>query len=406
MGKPKGRPSPASQRSATTSAPPPSPPPAIYSWWTLGIGLLVVLLLCGGWWYGFRPRLLRRQAVALWESDPPAAAALLEEAVATSPVGFRDAHVQWARALLRSGRWDEALGCFSQIDSPGLADSQELLQLADEASAANVNLLAVMALEAVAPTDAHRSEAIEKLIPLKLRSGNDPAAEKLVDELARLSPDSPSPWLIRARGHEQRAALPEAAADYRELLARERNPARRAEGLRSMIRILIHLGEREEARKRLDELSLSSVDHTLLDQLHDAQLKRLEGDIEGAWTQVGVVLKSDGTNLPALELRGALAMDRGDAVAAATDFQAVVNQQPWSQKAQYKLSQALARQGKTEDAAKHLAESRRLLQLSLRILELRARRELTAAEVDELASAMEQTGLKAAAERLRQNPAR
>lgn len=376
------------------------------TWKTVAAGLLIVASLFAVWWYAVRPPQLVRQAEAILERDPVQAAELLENAVASSWGEYRDAEVLWARALVRAGRWEEALGCWSEIQSPELGNSRGLLALADDAAAADVPLLAVLSLKAISPHDPLRSVAIERLISLKQQVGDNVAAMGLAEELAQLKPANPIPWLMKARLREQAAALPEAAADYREFLSREKDPARRAEGLRSITRLLTALGERQEARTRLDELSRSLVTLRPEDHLQEAQLRRLEGDIKGAWTEVELVLASESSNLTALELRGTLAMDRGDYAAAVIDLQSVINQQPWNQGSQYKLSQALTKAGRGDEASGHLTESRRLHKLSLRILELRAQGDLTATEIDELAQALEQTGLKSAAERLRRNPAR
>ncbi len=376
--------------------------PVRYSWRQLGIGFLVFLMLAGLWWYIARPRYLVHQAQVLLEGDPDQAASLLQEVVNSAWGGNREAEVLWARALVRSGRWEEAIGCFSQIHSPELAEGAELLRLADDAIEKNVPILAVMTLEAIPPHQTHRSEAIERLISIRQRQGDVTQVLKLGSEWAQLQPENPAPWGMMAAIHEQQMSLTSAAKDYQEALSRQKKGEQRVETLQALVRLLIHLGERAEARSRLDELLHLNVKFSIVDQLLDAQLRRLEGNFDGALSQVENVLRADPDHLIAIELRGTLAMDRADPAAAALDFQRVLEQQPWNQQSQYKLSQCLMKLGREGEAMIHLRESHRLIGLSNRILELIGSEKLTTAERMEMATALEQTGLKTAAERWRQ----
>lgn len=397
MAKPKSKPSASGQTVVGRSE------PFRITWKQLGIGSLVCLLAGGSWWYLGRPYLLVRQARELVENDPAQAASLLDEALDGSFLSNPENELLWSRALLRSGRWDEALGCFSQIAKTQELDGSELLALADDAAARNVSLLTVMALEAIPQDSPARIDAIPRLVEIRKREGDTEAIEKLANELALRDPDQPDPWRWMAAIHEQQMSLSEAVQDYRKWVDREKTPERRGEGLRSLVRTLIALGERDEARTRLTELSRISPKPQLVDQLYDAQLKRLEGDIERAWSGVNDVLRVEPSHLTALELRGTLAMDRADPGSAVEDFEKVLRVQPWNQQAQYKISQCLTRLGRTPEALPHLEESRRLLKFSNRILELIGKENLTTEETDELVNAFEQTGLKTAAERWRQS---
>lgn len=394
-------------------APPPKQPAAAtgsvvvarephrYSWKRLGLGVLAIAALAGLWWSVVRPRLLVRQARELLTSDPQAAAGLLEDAVATSLREYRDAEVLWARALVRSGQGEEALGCFGIIKSPELAEAGGLIELADDAMGAQMSLLAVLTLEAIPSGSPQRSAAIERLISIKQQYGDSQAALKLATEWAQTQPVDPIPWRTLARIHEQRLEIPEAIQDYQEALTRADEPEARADIQRSLVRLLLVLGERERARQTFAELSATAITPTTVDRLLDAQLRRLEGDIDGAWSQVEQVLNAEGNHLVALDLRGTLAMDRHDYARAEADWVAILQQQPWNKAAHYKLAQTLAKLGRESESMSHFAENQRLLKLSLRVLELQGRSDLTVSEINELSQALEQTGLKAAADRLR-----
>ena len=374
------------------------------SWKYLGMGLLVALALGAVWWWGIRPAVLVRQARSLLSSDPREAARLLEEAVVTSPRESPEAEVLWSRALVRAGDWEEAIGCFSQIQAPEQAPGAELLALAEDAIEFQVPLLATMSLEAISASSLQRGPALERLITLKQHRGQDSEIMHLTSEWAELQPDNPSPWLIRAQVDERRLFLSHAATSYREALSRETDVDRRAKTLRSLIQLLIHLGECPEARTRSDELSGLPITVTPVDRLLDAQLRRVDGDVDGAWSLVQGVLDSEPRHAPALELRGTLAMDRQDYPAAIRDLQGLLEQQPWNQRAHYKLSQCFARLGRDADAKTQLLESQRLLALSQRILELQSREKLSSEEVQELVQSLQETGLQHAAERVQRVP--
>ena len=97
-------------------------------------------------------------------------------------------------------------------------------------------------------------------------------------------------------------------------------------------------------------------------------------------------------------------MDRQDYPAAIRDLQGLLEQQPWNQRAHYKLSQCFARLGRDADAKTQLLESQRLLALSQRILELQSREKLSSEEVQELVQSLQETGLQHAAERVQRVP--
>lgn len=370
----------------------------------MGIGGFVCLVLLGFWWSVARPYFLIREARSLLESDPLQACSRLEDAIDCTLVRNHQAELLWCRALLLSGQSDEALGCFSQMQPIEQVDGTALLELADDASAMNIPLLTLMALDAISPQQPARLGAVQRLVGIRKRQGDTNALLKLANEWIQLAPHAPEPWSLLASLHEQRISLAEAAQDYRQWYIRESDIRRQKDCLRGLIRTLIALGEHGEARTRWNELSQLNETPELMDHFFDAQLLRLEGNTEDAWTRIHDVLVADPRFVAGLELRATLAMDRADLTGAADDLRRVLKEQPWNQQCHYKLSQCLTRQGKTEEAKTHLLESRRLLALSNRILELVGREKLTSAENAELVDAFEQTGLFSAAERLRRNP--
>jgi tetratricopeptide (TPR) repeat protein len=356
------------------------------------------------WWFSARPAALYRQARQQFAGDPQRAAELLELAVAASDGDYPKAQLLWTRALLRTGRWDEALGCFSFIREPGSLDADELLTLTDEALAAGVPLLAAYAVNAVPVHSPRWPDALQRKLALCRLQQNWPCVAELGAQLTTLDPLRAEAWRLLGEAHERLMNPPQAAIAYRNSLEREPDAALREPVLRRLIHLLIELGDADEARRQTWQLSAIRP-LTAEDKLLEAKLQRLEGNLEAAWQTVHSVLESTPGDLQSLELRGALALDRGELNVARRDLEAVLSQQPWNKPAHYKLGQMLIRMGQPEAARQHLDENRRLTALSLRILELQSKTAIGQAEIDrltELAAAFEQIGQRETASRLRQ----
>ncbi len=368
----------------------------------LGRGLLIVIAVCCVAWYFGRPYMLVRQARSLLTTNPRQAAELLEDVVASSGDSFPDAQVLWSRALLRCGRWEEALGCFSQIKNPEAADSASLLELADEAGASKIMLFEVMALEAISPNDSRRADAIDRLISIHEQAGDHAGTIKLANELAELQPANAKPWLVLARTHEQLMSLPLAVSNYRIALNCDQSQSEPISTLRAIVRLLILLGERAEARLLQNQLIQLGESLSLPDQINEARLLRLEGNLDGAWDATAKILTQEHDDPDALELRATISMDRQEYAAAESDLQAIITRQPWNKQAHYKLAQSLSKLGQEKMAAVHFAENRRLLDLANRILNLQGKADRDEAETAELIKALEQVGMKLIAERLKQ----
>jgi len=364
---------------------------------------LIAIPVFGLFWYFVRPSYLVYEARGLLATDPAAAAELMQNYLSSFP-DDQESHVLWAHALLRSGRWQEAIGCFSQIDKDKLTRTEDLLRLADDARSAKVPLLAVLALEAVGQNSPDRAAALRRLLTIRNEAGDFARTITAGEELTRLRPDDAFPWQVLASIHERQMALPEAINCLRQSLQRESRPSERIHSLRPLVRILIQLGERSEARKSQDEICQNQSLLTSEDHINEARLLRLEGNIDRAQDQATKILDVDRNNVIALEIRGTILMERADYAAAEADFRRTISLQQWNKQAHYKLAQILTKTGQTKEAAFHFAENRRLLDLSSRFLHLQQNPSRSDSEQQELISLMQQLGLKPAAEHLKDSP--
>ena len=354
------------------------------------------------WFFG-RPYQIYFQAESLLAENPRQAALLMEDIVTRSAGDTSAAAILWCRALLRSGSRNEALGCFKQFIEQEDVDSEKLLQLADDAIAANSPPLAAMSLDKIAHDDPHRTAALQKLIGISRQERNFAYVLTLSAELSDLQPRSADPWREMAAAHEQLLALPEAATDYAEFLKRAPGHEERVPALRSIVRILIQLGRREQARAHQDELLSLLTDNKLsiTDQLNEAKLLRMAGNPDDAALQVRAIMERDQDHIPTLILRGTMSMEQGQFADAERDFRTVIGEQPYNKQARYKLATALVKLGRGKEAEQHFAENRRLQKLTMRILQLQRKRQLTPAERAELITILNATGLNNLAEQYR-----
>ena len=344
-----------------------------------------------------------REAEKLLATNPNQAAAILEQAVMNAGGNAPNAQLLWTRALIRARRPDEALGCFSLITSPSAVDHGQLLILAEEATASGDFLLARLVLEAIPEKSKARADALERLITVYQQLGDAASAKTMAEELNVLQPQNSAGWLAIAQFQEQQMEPHAALRSYQQILKHERDEEQRRPALQSVVRILVLLGEREDARKYFDELS----DNGRLepdDQLNEVLLLRLEGETESAWQKINSFMATSSGNVQGREIRGTLAFGRGDTEAALKDFQTVVNEQPANKQSHYKLAQALIRLDRKQEAQEHLERNRELTEISARVLQLQSRSETGQAEADrlgELANAYEKLGQRETATRLR-----
>jgi len=363
----------------------------------IGVALVFIVMHFGSPYY----YLWRAQQ--LLTSDPHAAASLLEQHVLLGAESFPKAEVLWSHALLLDGKWAEAMGAFSQIKTPETVEADSLLNLAKDAFERNIDRLAKMALDAIGSEANARPQAVELLMSIAEREGNAGAVLDLAKELDAMGSGAASINLRKARAYEQLMDLPAAAAALEAAIESAPDPEVQEQILRTLVRINLQLGRPRDARGYQTSLAAITANTPhFSDQLNEAKLQRLEGDIDGSSKTVNKLAVREPHNVEVLELRATLLMDRLAYQEAVADLERVLSTQPWNKQAHYKIAQALNKSGRTEEATGHLEENRRLLALSNRIVSLRMKHSLTSQETVELIRAMEESGMKASAAKLRE----
>lgn len=372
--------------------------------------LLVLLAVAAGYW-GWSNQIRRRQLLAeaerLLDTDPRRAAFLAEQATAAGTRNDPDGLLLWCRALVRRGAWEESLGCFSLIPEPSRLKGEKLLQLAKEAHARGISVLTTLALEAVPESDPHASEAVVRLMAIKLQQGRTAEAVELGRRITVKEPDFAEGWFHLAQGLDQIGNPPEAAKSYAVFLEKgDRSLSeRRLFALRRLRRLSIDLGDFDQARACVAELQTSNADRNSQDAVDEAAIRHVDGEIAQALATVNSVLAEEPANVAALELRANIAIGNRDDVSAERDLRRLLDLSPRNKQAHYQLALLLSRSGRTDDAAAHFAENRRLTVLSTRIVSLQsqsfAEPEQERKRLGELADAYEQLGQDRLAAQLR-----
>lgn len=372
------------------------------------IVLLVLLYVVGTVKFWYWPLYALQQAEESLTSDPERSARLAQSAHESTWGGFPLAQVVWTRALLRTGDWEAALECFQEIRQPQTLPWEVLRELAAEAEQVGFLLLARVVLEAVPADSDSVVTARLRLIQLHARLGALPEAHRVATDLSNLAPEQPIVWYWLARIQDQSTDPLGAFAAYQTCLSRLTTardaepplPGDLAESEELLVRqrivqLAIDLGELETARNSLSDwqqqLQTSPEYHLL-----QAQLLRQEGETDAAWQSVERYLTELPDDLHARTLRAMLAVDRGEAALAETEFKTILARAPQNKTVHYQLALLLERQQRREEAARHFDENRRLTELSVRIIELQAEiseaSEPSRAQLEELAELYEQFG--------------
>ena len=294
---------------------------------------------------------------SLSASDPAQAEELFLWSIFARGGRYPAAQLAWAKMLAEQGQLTESLGCFGRIEDASACDPAELLLLAQIAERAHFAVLSERALDAANRPGPQRAEVLKHLVKFKVRSRAWPEARQVAEEMARLNPQDAAPWDIIARIHLVNRDVTRAAADFRTALTLEASPDDADRTRLELLRLLIRLGDRDEAREHFDKLTTTGQ-QTPAARLQDAWLCRLEGRQEQALQIAEAVATADLKSPPARLARGVMLLDAGKLDAALSDLEWVVRVSPDDLEARYKLAVALQQAGRTREAAEHMQRTR------------------------------------------------
>ncbi|MEO8494904.1 MAG: tetratricopeptide repeat protein [Planctomycetota bacterium] len=258
--------------------------------------------------------------------------------------------------LAAAGRWEQAEETFAAIEAPELCGQQELIGLAGQALESGIYSLADQVLDASYRQGHHDPRLLRTMIDVKHQLGADPQALPLCDEMSKLAPRDPYPWLLSARIYHRAEKIDLAIAAYREALLRDPD-ARDARLARFQIADLaIYAGDLAAAGEQLDQLSVESPNDADVDVLR-AKLLHRQGNPDASLRVLDGVLASRPDMVSALLERGVLQLERENFAEASGDLKQVVTLAPENYTGHYKLGLAYQRLNQPELARQHLERS-------------------------------------------------
>jgi tetratricopeptide (TPR) repeat protein len=252
-----------------------------------------------------------------------------------------------ARAAYRLGRFDEAEQCLGQYQALHGKDDDLFL----EGVLLHVTEGQVDEFRKFCDDRVERNDPAAPLLLEALARGNQHLfrthdAAACLDEWQRRWPDDPQAAYCRGLLLEQGDRVPDAIASYRRVL--EIDPGRDDARLH-LGDLLVALGQAAEALPHLEYLCRRQPDN-LEAQVDLARCQDRLGHPEEAVRLLDGVLARRPEFGPALAERGRLALQAGQAAAAETYLRQASRLQPGDATVHYQLAQALAQNGKAEEA--------------------------------------------------------
>jgi tetratricopeptide (TPR) repeat protein len=242
--------------------------------------------------------------------------------------------------------------------------------------------------------DDHRKETLRTAIEIRYDLGRDEDVIAHIDELRKLVPDDPRPYLALTLVYEDRGDWDHVIDACQEFLRLQPEGAEEARLM--LLDAYLTLGNAEEATREFETLKAKSPE--LLDQLPmlEARLLSLKGQNDEALARADRVLDSNPEDIDALLLRGRIQLATGDFPAAISTLETLINADPSNFEAHYLLGQALSRSGETERARHELKLHQKLLNAKVQIHQMERRAGQNPADVEvrrELANRYRDIGL-------------
>jgi len=390
--------------------PPPSKPRRKRRQTLAAVVAALLLLLGGGLW-----------ALSVWRADP---APLLDQARSDLVVVVADEtpperRIELAReaeSLLKE--YLEAGGAESDTAKLLLAsallvrdedrDAGKLLEEYDPdgTSAADLERAATIAFrkrqfgladvligEALTRDD-HRKETLRTALEIRYDLGRDEDVIAHIEELRKLVPDDPRPYLALTLVYEDRGDWDHVIDACKEFLRLQPEGADEARLI--LLEAYLTLGNADEASREIETLKAKAPE--LLDQMPmlEARLLNLQGKNDEALARADRVLEADPENVDALLLRGRIQLATGRFSEAIKTLETLTEIDPSNFEAHYLLGQALSRSGETERARRELALHQKLLNAKVEIHQMERRAGRNPADVEvrrELANRYREIGL-------------
>ncbi|RCS52948.1 hypothetical protein DTL42_09020 [Bremerella cremea] len=240
----------------------------------------------------------------------------------------------------------------SKID-PSKCKTFDLLQAGTAFFYSGDNILADQLLTEAFERDELRAEVLNPLIQVRYDRGDEDSVLALGEELAKLEPENCLPWVAMSYVFEDRQALEQLIATYRELL--KRDCAEQDLTRWKLIERLIEVGLAAEAQQEWDKLAESFPEVASAKGATLAKLLFLQGKIDETQEIIEEILRKNPESLDAILLRGQIATAKDKPLEAIQDFEKLREVDPTHPQVHYLLGQAYAKAGMREEATQELA---------------------------------------------------
>ena len=334
----------------------------------LFLALLIATLLGAiayNFWWNSAQSLARIRE--LGRQDPAAALELLDATNDRS----RDSRLLRCQLLAASRHWEQAELAFEEIADPELCRQDELIELASLALGSGIFSLADKVLDADYRRGDPQPALLRAMIDVKYQSGFDQQALPLCNEMSKLTPDDPFPWLVSAKIYHHAEKIDLAIDAYREALRRDLDERDERQARFQIADMSIYVGDLDTAGQQLDHLAAELPGDPDVGLLR-AKLLHRKGSFEASLQVLDAVLAARPDMVPALLERGVLHLERENLTQAARDLKQVTTLAPENYTGHYKLGLAYQRLNQPELAARHRERSS---QITDRITEEKAQAE-------------------------------
>lgn len=310
------------------------------------------------------PQQLLAEARRIWRENPQGADERLQRALVATHGQLPAAHLLRCRLLLADTQAREAAEYLQELGGEVAGDPSGLLELAEDARAAQEWPLAALAAAQIPSAAAEYPAALRLLVEAESRSGQWMAALDHARLWQQREPASSTARLATAQVLRRQLQVVPAVEACREAvrLAPEGSDEQ-FRARRELVELLITVRDGTGARQEFDRLIAAAGRHDELD-LVEAYVLRFEGRLEEARRRTAAVLQRLPDSVEARFLDGLLCFDGEDYDGAARILADLVARRPTHKEARYKLAQALQRLGRGPEAQLQLDASARLTRLA------------------------------------------
>lgn len=217
---------------------------------------------------------------------------------------------------------------------------------------------AIGPLEDALERDPNNIEAHRWIASCYYDLGVTPVVRDHLNRVAELDPDDPRPFRLIGLMHKDFEHYDEAIAAYQEALRRKKPPINQAEVMLELAECQVKLRQFNDALHSLGLCEPSAQRDVLQAECHLAL-----GNLALAQKHLAVALASEPDSLSALLMSASLDLEASEVQAAVNTLRVACQRYPRDYIARYRLSQALRRLGRADEAEKEATVAEKIKQM-------------------------------------------